>query len=708
MKSAYTAIFRTVSQRHRRLPGLVMVVLCLSAALAVSARQSPSGMPSGPEEGAASPPDTAILRRPSAWTLTYPLGFHVPADVDTLPYNYQKRSIPNMATDAWATTGNIGGEGLNLIYMDRPKRGAFLFSRPLHHWTPDFHRQKFYNVYIPTTLLQYNYGGNRNNHQDRLQAEFAGNVNRRIGVGANVDYIYSKGSYESQAVKDFTFGFSAYYTGDRYEMQAFYNQYTFLNKENGGITDDLYITDPAVLQGGVSSIEPKSIPVRLTTAHNRLNGSEFYMNHAWKVGFWREEVVNDTLTRDVYVPVTKFIYSFDYRHYKHRFLNRNTAQAQEFWENTYFSEDHTDDVSTLNSFNNALGISLVEGFQKWAKFGLSAYASIENRRYRQPTFYKYAELPELPDDSDTEPGATPDEEGTPGSTLTPVPEGIVVDPTKDETIFRIGGRIEKTRGSILRYNADVVFGITGSEAGDLDLRGEITTMIPFGRDTLQISANGAFSNKAPTWFLQQYASNHFIWANDFGKERRYRAGGEIRLDRTRTAVRACVENMEHLVYFGPDSRPLQHSGNVQVISVALDQKLRFGILNWDNRVTWQKTTNSTVLPLPQLAVYSNLYLGFTAFKVLKLQIGADCDYYTRYTGLDYQPATMMFTTGSDIPVGNYAFCNVYATAKLYRTRFYVLWSHINQGWFSKSYFSLPHYPVNPRMFQIGLCIDFAD
>ncbi len=655
------------------LRGFTLLLLTLLASLAASARQ------------------------PSAWTLTWPLGYHVAAPMDTLPYNYQSRSIPSMATDAYATTGNVGAEGLDMIYMDRPERGEFLFSRALHHWTPDFARQKFYNVFVPTTLLQYNYGGNRQTHQDRLQAEFAGNVNRRIGIGAMTDYIYSKGSYDAQATKDFTFGFSGYYTGDRYEMQAFYYQYSFLNKENGGITDDLYITDPAVLQGGVSSIQPKSIPVRLSHAHSRLNGSEFFTTHAWKVGFWREEQVNDTLTRDVYVPVTKFIYSLDYRHYRHLFTNTDMSQGLDFWgREPYLDSSATYDNSTLNQWTNTVGVALLEGFQKWARFGLSAYASLTTSRFRQPTAY----APYLPDPDDTE--TTPPEQSPTW------PDGLAVEPQHDETTLHIGGRIEKTRGSILRYNGDVDFALTGRRAGDIRLRGQITTMVPLGRDSLAISAEGRFSNLAPSWLLQQYASNYFIWGNDFGKERRYRVGGEIRLDRTGTRLRGAVENVQNLVYFNSQSLPVQHGGNVQVVSLALEQNLRLGILNWNNRVTWQATSDASVLPLPSLAVYSNLFLGFTAFKVLHLQIGVDCDYYTRYMGYDYQPATMTFHTQSETPVGNFAFCNLYATAKLYRTRFYVLWSHLNQGVFSNSYFSMPHYPVNPRMFQLGICIDFAD
>ena len=52
--------------------------------------------------------------------------------------------------------------------------------------------------------------------------------------------------------------------------------------------------------------------------------------------------------------------------------------------------------------------------------------------------------------------------------------------------------------------------------------------------------------------------------------------------------------------------------------------------------------------------------------------------------------------------------NLYASCRLYKTRFFVMVSHINQGWFSRDYFSMPLYPLNPRKFQIGLSVDFAN
>ena len=106
-------------------------------------------------------------------------------------------------------------------------------------------------------------------------------------------------------------------------------------------------------------------------------------------------------------------------------------------------------------------------------------------------------------------------------------------------------------------------------------------------------------------------------------------------------------------------------------------------------------------------MYSNLYLKFK-IATLYVQLGVDCDYYTRYYAPRFQPATATFANQHEVMLGNYPFMNAYANFKLSKTRFYVMMSHVNQGWFSRDYFALPDYPMNPRRFQIGLSIDFAN
>lgn len=631
----------------------------------------------------------------SAWTLNYPLGQHIESTLDTLLYNYQRQFVTALTSDAWASTGQFSGAGINMIYFQRTAQLPFLFDNSIEKFIPTFSKQKFYNVYVPYTQVSYNWGYGSENRTDQLKATFAGNVNRKIGVGAFIDYPYTKGSYASQATKGLAFGFSGYYTGSRYEMQAFYNHFNHLNKENGGITDVRYITDPAELQGGVSTIEPRSIPVNLQSAHSRLIGSQLYMTHSYKVGFWRDITQEeDTVTREEYVPVMKFTYSFDWQQNHHLFIDNDASDVSSFWSNRYFDSTYTRDNQRRTSLTNTFGLQMIEGFQKRIKFGLSAYASYEFNKY---TF-----------DVNQPAAAAPRSEDT---GLTPLPTDFNGLPNKCLNRFYVGGRIDKRQGSLLRYSVDARFGILGDVAGDIDISGQLQSRFRLAKDTVIITAGASFKNIEPDYLLKHYAGNNFIWNLNLDKTRSIRAEGKLYIPWTRTELRAGVENLQNVIYFGSDCTPQQHSGHIQIVSAAITQPLRAGIWNWDNTLTWQASSDKGVIPLPALTLYSNMYLQFKAFRALTVQVGVDCDYYTRYTGYAYQPATMAFhiqQPGDAVKTGNFIFSDIYLSAKLYKVRLFLMCSHLNQNWFSRDYFSLPGYPLDPRQFRLGLSVDFND
>ncbi len=659
---------------------LLLCLLLPVSGLPLQAQQAMRSAPTGSKKKPAIAPSYA-------WKLLSPLGLREPAPMDTMFENYSRRSIPSMVSDAWATTGNLGAEGMNMLYHEREPMSDFFFRDALAHWMPTHDKMRFYNTRIPMTVVSFNTAGGRENAQERLKATFSGNINAKAQVGAMLDYLYSKGCYNNQATKDLSWGLSGSYLGDRYEMQAYYNHYNLLNKENGGITDMLYITDPAELQGGVTSVDPKSIPTKLNDAHTRLRGQELYVNNRYKVGYWHEEAVDDTTTRRTYIPVSSFIYTLRYNADKHYFLDYTPKETAEFFDNTYLNPEVTRDRTAYWSLTNTLGVSLLEGFHKYAKFGLAAYVTHQLRRYE----------------------FTPDTLDKTGLDLTPFPDGI--GPFSSHTTRQlawVGAQLTKQRGALLRYEATAELGFLGDAAGEVKVDGNVSTRFRFLGDSLSVRAFGAFRNESAPFLMQQYLSNHFIWKNDFGKQRTVEFGGEFDLGRSGTHFRASFSNIQNMLYFNAKGLPAQNGGSVQVLSLSLRQNLKLGILHWDNKITYQTSTDEAVLPLPKLAVYSNLYLLFRV-ATLKVQLGIDCDYYTRYYAPAYQPALASFVNQRDMLIGNYPFCNAYANMKLSRVRFYVMYSHANKGLLGGSnYFSVPYYPLNPARFQLGLSVDFAN
>lgn len=631
-----------------------------------------------------------------AWTILPPLGLHEPATIDTLFCNYAQQSVPSEVSMAYATTGNLGGEGMNMLFFDRKPMSDFFFRDALDAWLPMRGNHKYYNTRQPMTLLSYNGAGGKQDSQDRLKAIFSGNAGPKFQFGAELDYLYSKGSYENQAVKDMMWGVSTSYIGDRYELQAFFNHYNNLNKENGGITDDLYIIDPAVLQGGSASITPKSIPTRLSGAHNRIKGEEIYVNNRYKVGYWHVTPPNDTIPEDTvehrtYIPVSSFIWTINYNSSRHVFDNTNSEEASDFWNNFYFDAQHTHDVTSYWSLKNTVGVSLLEGFHKYAKAGLAAYLMHEVRRYNlevEPTLLEADKRPEY---------------------LTVLPANMPVVGGTTENLLWVGAQLTKQQGKLLRYEATGKIGVVGAAAGEIHVSGNISARFKLWRDSVKITGYGSFFNETAPFLMNNYVSNHFIWHNDFGKIRRFRVGGRIDVPFSKTKLDVGVENLQNYIYFNSTGLPQQYGGSVQVLSASVNQDFSVGILNWNNRITYQTSSDHSVIPLPKLSIYSNLYILFKIAKVLHVQFGVDCDYYTKYNAPAYQPATMAFCNQDNVKVGGYPFVNAYINMKLRKARFYVMMSHLNQGMFGgNNYFSMPGYPLNPRRFQIGISVDFAN
>ena len=76
--------------------------------------------------------------------------------------------------------------------------------------------------------------------------------------------------------------------------------------------------------------------------------------------------------------------------------------------------------------------------------------------------------------------------------------------------------------------------------------------------------------------------------------------------------------------------PVQHGGSVQIFSATLNQDLSFGPFNWNNKVTYQTSSEQGIIPLPKLAIYPICSFHLKVARVLDVQLGVDYDYYTKY------------------------------------------------------------------------------
>ena len=704
------------------------------------------------------------------WTIDRRFGDRKAAVPDTLSHMFMNTVFTTGLRGEYNTTGNLGAPRINRIFTDRQNEGQFIFTQPFDFFITPIGQFHFTNTLSPFTNITYNTAGNRLNGEDHLTTKFGVNAGKKLGVGFKFDYLYGRGYYQDQSTAHFNYTMYGSYIGDHYQAHLLLSTNHQKVTENGGITNDNYIIHPESYSDKYTTSE---IPTVLSQNWNRNDNQHIFFTHRYNLGFSRkvpmtadeikakkfamaskkenesskqeketsrnnkkdepiegrpdnakimgtepdgQKKINDRLALDKhtadsllsieskkqadsmwmkkeFVPVTSFIHTIQFDNYRRIYQAYNTPSnyyANNYNVQEYLSGDSIYDKTRYYSLKNTFALSLLEGFNKWAKAGLKAFITSDLRHF-------------------TLPNAT----------------GI---DSYNEHNLSIGAQLSKTQGKLLHYDAIAETWLTGSDAGQmkLDVNADLNFKL-FG-DTLTLSANGFLYRLNPTFYYRHFHSRHAWWDNDnLSKIIHSRIQGILNYQKTRTTLRVEIDEIKNYTYFASSYNTVndnrvnhaiivkQNNGLIHLLTASISQDFTFGPINWENMITYQNSSNKTVLPVPALNIYSNLYLRFKIAHVLRCDFGADVRYFTKYYAPDYVPILGQYaiqtntdTNGSDnrIEIGNYPVANVYANFHLKHTRFFIMLSHFNAGTGRKNYFFTPHYPLNQSILRFGLSWNF--
>ena len=708
------------------------------------------------------------------WTVDTRFGDRKAAVPDTISHMFMNSIFTTGLRGDYTTTGNLGAPRINRIVTDRPFGSQFIFTQPYDFIITAIEQFHFTNTLSPFTNITYNNAGNRTNGEDHLTTKFGVNAGKRLGVGFKFDYLYGRGYYQDQSTAHFNYTMYGSYLGDHYQAHLLMSTNHQKVSENGGITDDNYITHPESYSDKYSTNE---IPTALSQNWNRNDNQHIFLTHRYNLGFSRkvsmteEEIkakkfamaskkeneaqkrkdkatqegrldddktvtlqgrpddakimgaepisqkkdnnrvaldkqaadsllaaekktqVDTAWMKKEFVPVTSFIHTLKFDNYRRIYQAYKTPT--DFYANTYtvdepLTGDSIYDKTRHYSLKNTFALSLLEGFNKWAKAGLKAFITSELRHF-------------------TLPSAT----GT---------------DTYNEHNLSFGAQLSKKQGKTFHYDAIAETWLTGEDAGQLKIDGSVDLNFKLFGDTLTLTANGFFYRLNPTFYYRHYHSRHAWWDNtNMSKILHSKIQGILNYQKTRTTLRVAVDEIKNYTYFASSHTITsgkrvdhaitvnQNSGAIHLLTASLSQDFTFGPLNWESVITYQNSSNKTVLPVPTLNLYSNVYLRFKIAHVLRCDFGADVRYFTKYYAPDYVPSLGQYavqtntnTTGSDsrVEIGNYPVVNVYANFHLKHTRFFIMMSHLNAGTGKKNYFYTPHYPLNQGILRFGLSWNF--
>jgi hypothetical protein len=670
------------------------------------------------------------------WKIDERLGTIIPAEnTDTAVHNFQNWKMQDGMKGQYSHTGNTGAARLSRIFIDRHEDYNYMFLTPLDYFREGVSNFLFTNTKSPITNLAYHSCGGQQNGEDRVRGNFAANFGKRTGIGFKLDYNYARGYYSNQNLSQFGGLLYGYHNGERYIMHAYFNANHIKNAENGGLTEDDYITQPWKYQQKFGS---KDIPVNLSSTWNRNDDETFHFTHRYNLGYDREIILPDSLkpqppsdkelilqltdsVRQVlatdsvattlaldslrnlwqqklvkpteFISVASIIHTLQFRHLNHTFYDQ--GKNTDYYTHKYWNGNIADRTGII-SVRNTVGLSMNEGFRKWVKMGLTFFATHEYRRFTQPDILA----------------------------------GNYTSTTDTENDILVGAELRKANGHTIHYNANGELCLLGTNVGDFNIEAEGDLNVPIGKkDTASLVLRAQIQNQKPSYLMRNYRNAYIQWDNN-NLSHQFSTGlqAEINYSRTNTKLRFGWNNLTNYTYLAMNNAPKkgtlegstlpgdythsidvrQSNTSIEVLTASLSQNFKWKIIGWENEITFQHSTNNDVLPLPKLNIYSNLYLNFRLAKVLRVQIGGDIRYFTAYHAPDYFGAAGMFAVQDAnhkrLSIGNYPIVNVYANLHLKQCRMYINVAHVNAT--SGNMFYVPHMAMNPMNINFGLSWNF--
>ncbi|MDE5579279.1 MAG: putative porin [Alistipes sp.] len=596
-----------------------------------------------------------------------------------IDYPFYREGVGDMAQ------GALGQTSLPLDYFRRPQSFDFSFADPYYAYTYDMENVPFYNTKRPLIRLGYIESGQKRYREENFDVMMAQNVSPTTGF--NVDYKArgTRGQYIWSRTKNHNLSVAVNHTGKRYSVHAAYYNNHIEQQENGGAVGVWAIADTTFQL-------PSGVPMKLTDAEakniyrnnaffltqsygiplQRMTENDFsmaglsavYIGHSFQYSSWSKVYTDRRATytddRDHRDENGEFVPA-DYEYYDHWYINpgrtRDSLYERVISNRLFIQAQPWDRNGVVGTIDAGVGLDL----HTYSQFSLDDYTTGRRGRVRKTSYFAY------------------------GS---------------------VGGKIKK----YVDWDANLKFYPSGYRGGDLEIGAHLALTGFIRRHPLTLEGRFSMTRRSPSYWQENLFTNHYVWSSPLDKENETRF--EVRFSVPDYAFEVGVRQgvVTDKIYYGADSRIAQHDGTVSLTSAYLRKDFRFGGFHLDNRVLLQWSTDQAVAPVPLLSAYLSYYYEFWVVRnVLRLQIGLDGHYHTRYRAPGYNPALSAFYNQREVEVGNYPYVDAFAMAKWKRMRIFLKYQHVNKGLFGNGeYFSVAGYPLNPGMFKIGISWGFYD
>ncbi|MBR4851205.1 MAG: putative porin [Tidjanibacter sp.] len=595
-------------------------------------------------------------------------------DIDTLlgefnyDYPFQRKDVGD------ANVGIVGGVSTPLNFFRRPQGNDFTFVDGYYSYLYTPENAPHYNNKRPYTSLGCLTGGQKRYAEEVLRVVHAQNVTPSTGFNITYDSNHSRGIYNWQRGQVTDLSAAISHTGKRYSVHAGAISNTISNRENGGLTEAWHVVDTLYESA-------QGLPMKMSDALNKANNTALYLVQTYGIPFvpMTDSVFTMADRTAVYIG-----HSITYNRWNRNYSDTNSGttykitdrtgkvvDTRNYYDNWFFNPNATNDSLSESVLSNRLFVQ----FQPYDRNGVLGTVDggigWDHRRYWQFRPEDYLR------------GSSYDKRNT----------------------YYAYADAQGAIGKWFNWHGFARFNVGGYRAGDTYVDADARLNLAIKDKPVVLSGRFGFELEEPSYWAQNYISNHFIWSNNFSKQNRTDLEVTLQVPFIGAEVGFKQSVLGNAVYYNEEGLPSQMMGAVSVTGLYLQENLQFGILNMHHRLMLQYSTDQTVVPVPTVAANISYFLKFQPVKnVLTVKAGVDVWWNSPYYAQAYNPATMMFYNQREAEIGNYPYANVFLVAKWKTMRIFLQYQHASENLFEdyKASFSVPYYPYNRALFKYGI------
>lgn len=544
------------------------------------------------------------------WTVDRKFGNVRPVEPDTVPHLFMNTTFNSGVYGEYNHTGSNYTARQSRIFFNRPDiYDQFIFTQPYSFVEKRPEKFLFMNTLSPYTNVLYDNCGDKQNGEDHIDAKFAVNANKRLNFGFDLDYAYARGYFSNQSVSHFNGTLFGSYLGDKYNLHLFFNASHQKAAENGGITNDEYITHP---ESFLDSYSDNEIPTVLSQNWNRNDHQHFFLTHRYNIGFYRKVKMTEE----------------ELKARKFASASREERDAKEAEKKDGQTKDTSKSkrgaapsgrpegarIAGLESTADSLATATIDTTRIKVD-GQAAIDSLNRIQARQDSINATMKREYVPVTSIIHTLEWNNFRRIYQSYATPADyylnrfydRGIrygndsIYDQTKHTQILNtfglallegfnkymkaglkafltheyrtyelpdlqdnlvrqaiwrehnlsIGGELSKTQGKTLHFNLTAEAWMAGADAGQLHLDFHTDLNFPLFGDSVRLEARAFLRRSNPLFLQQTYHSKHIWWNNDdLSKQTRTRLEGIFSYSKTHTKLRVGIEEIQNYTYYG--------------------------------------------------------------------------------------------------------------------------------------------------------------